>query len=92
MSQHFTIFLGVADIAGDAGLAAGLPTQLAAMGLIIVMSGAIAKKIFVWHIGFWGGKSYGWHYELLFVVMNLVIIFTDGGRYTLKNALQLAPK
>jgi putative oxidoreductase len=92
MSQHFTVFLGVAEIAGGLGVAAGLLTQLAALGLVIVSCGAIEKKIFVWHTGFWGGKSYGWHYDLLFIVMNLLILFTDGGRYTVKNAMQVPPK
>jgi putative oxidoreductase len=58
-------------------------TQLAATGLILVMLGAIQKKILVWHTGFWGKKIYGWHYELMIVVMNLVILFTNGGRWVL---------
>jgi putative oxidoreductase len=81
MSQGFTIFLGIAEVAGGLGIAAGVLTQLAALGLIVIMLGAIRKKIFVWHIGFWGEKSSGWHYDLLFIVMNLVIAFTDGGAY-----------
>jgi putative oxidoreductase len=56
---------------------------LAACGLILIMLGAIQKKIFVWHTGFWGEKSYGWHYDLMFVVMNLVIMFSGGGRRVL---------
>jgi putative oxidoreductase len=32
---------------------------------------------------FWGEKSYGWHYDLMFLIMNLVILFTDGGRWVL---------
>ena len=83
MSQGMTIFLGSAEIAGGLGVAFGVLTQPAAAGLILIMLGAIYKKIFVWHIGFWGGKSYGWHYELIFIVMNLVILFTDGGRWVL---------
>jgi putative oxidoreductase len=83
MSQAFTIFLGVAEVAGSLGVAFGVVTQLAALGLILIMFGAIQKKIFVWHIGFWGEKTYGWHYELMFIVMNLVILFTNGGRWVL---------
>jgi len=83
MSQGFTIFLGLAEMAGALGVAFGILTQLAALGLILVMLGAIQKKIFVWHTGFWGEKAYGWHYELMIVVMNLVIVFTDGGRWVL---------
>jgi len=83
MSKGFTVFLGVAEIAGGLGVAVGFLTQLAAIGLILIMLGAIQKKIFVWHTGFWGGKTYGWHYDLTFVLMNLLILFTDGGGYTI---------
>jgi putative oxidoreductase len=83
MSKGFTLFLGVAEIAGGLGVALGFLTQPAAIGLILIMLGAMQKKIFVWHTGFWGEKTYGWHYELIFVLINLLILFTDGGGYTL---------
>jgi putative oxidoreductase len=83
MSKAFTISLGVAEVTGGLGVAFGVLTQLAALGLILIMLGAIQKKIFVWHTGFWGEKTYGWHYDLMFVVMNLVILFTNGGRLAL---------
>jgi putative oxidoreductase len=83
LSKSFTAFLGVAEIAGGLGVAFGVLTQLAALGLILVMLGAIQKKIFVWHTGFWGKDASGWHYDLLFILMNLVIITTNGGRFTL---------
>jgi putative oxidoreductase len=83
MSKGFTIFLGIAEVAGSLGVAFGVLIQLAAFGLIALMLGAIGKKIFSWHIGFWGEKAYGWHYELMLILMNLVIASTDGGRYVL---------
>ena len=83
MSKGFTLFLGVAEIAGSLGIVFGVLQQLAAIGLILLMLGAIQKKIFVWHTGFWGEKASGWHYDLIFVVMCLVVLFTNGGRYVL---------
>jgi putative oxidoreductase len=83
MSPSFTLFLGVVELAGGLGLAFGVLTQLAAIGLILLMLGAIQKKIFVWHTGFWGEKSSGWHYDLMLVLMNVVIICTGGGKYVL---------
>jgi putative oxidoreductase len=83
MSKAFTIFLGAAELAGGLGVAFGVLTQLAAFGLILIMLGAIQKKIFVWHTGFWGDKASGWHYDLMLVLMNLLIAFTDGGAYVL---------
>jgi len=83
MSKGLTIFLGIAEVAGGLGVAFGVLTQLAAFGLILIMFGAIQKKIFAWHTGFWGEKSSGWHYDLMFVLMNLVIAFSNGGAYVL---------
>ena len=83
MSKGFTVFLGLAEVAGGLGVAAGVLPQIAAFGLILIMLGAIQKKMFVWHTGFWGEKSSGWHYDLIFVLINLLIAFTDGGSYVL---------
>ncbi len=83
MRKSFTLFLGVAELAGGLGVAFGVLIQWAALGLILVMFGAIQKKIFVWHTGFWGKNASGWHYDLMFIVMNLVIIATAGGRWVL---------
>ena len=83
MSKGFTIFLGAAELAGALGVMFGVLTQLAAAGLILLMLGAIQKKMFVWKTGFWGKNGQGWHYDLIFVVMNLVIIFTNGGKWGL---------
>lgn len=47
------------------------------------MFAAIYKKIVEWKTGFWGEKSMGSHYEVLFITMLLVIATTDGGRLTL---------
>jgi putative oxidoreductase len=82
-SPRFTLFLGIAELAGGAGLAVGLLTQLAALGLMLLGLGAMVKKIFVWKTGFWGEKGYGWHYDLLLFVMNLEILITGGGRWVL---------
>jgi putative oxidoreductase len=83
MSKGFTAFLGAAEIAGALGVAFGILTPWAAVGLILVMLGAIYKKMFQWKTGFWGKGSQGWHYDLMLVVMNLVIATTNAGRFTL---------
>jgi putative oxidoreductase len=69
MPKGFTVFLGIAEVAGGPGIA--------------VMLGAIEKKIRSWHTGFWGEKAYGWHYDVIYILMNLVIVSTDGGLYVL---------
>lgn len=86
LNVGFTLFLGWAEILGALGIAFGVLPQLAALGLILIMFGAIYMKAAKWHTGFWGEKASGWHYDLIFVIANLVILLTDGGRLTLMRA------
>ncbi len=83
MSVPFTIFLGAAELSGAIALVVGFLTQWAALGLIVVMLGGIYMKVVKWKTGFWGEKSMGWHYDLLFIAMNLVILCTGGGKIAL---------
>jgi putative oxidoreductase len=85
MSKSFTLFLGVAEFAGGLGVISGVLAQLASIGLIVVMLGAIQKKLFVWHSGFWGKSgTNGWSYDLIVIVMCMVIATTGGGRLGLQ--------
>jgi putative oxidoreductase len=81
MSKGFTLFLGFAECLGGVGVISGLLAQLAALGLILVLIGAMQKKIFVWKIGFWGQDGLGWSYESMLISMLLVILCTGGGNY-----------
>ncbi|HYC31673.1 MAG TPA: DoxX family protein [Gemmatimonadales bacterium] len=83
LSPGVTRFLGWGEMAAALGVAFGVLTQVAALALILIMLGAIQKKVFVWHTGFWGEKTYGWHYDLTYLVACLVILTTNGGRYVL---------
>ena len=51
--------------------------------MVMTVLDAIQKKVFVWRISFWGEQTYGWHYDLLFLVANLVFLTTGGGRLVL---------
>jgi putative oxidoreductase len=86
MSKGFTILLGAAELVGGIGVLSGVFAQIAAIGLIVVMLGAIQKKIFTWHTGFWGQSgTNGWSYDTMLVVMSLVIVTTGGGNLTFSN-------
>jgi putative oxidoreductase len=50
---------------------------------MLVMLGALQKKIFVWKTGFWGKDGLGWNYEFILISMLLVILCTGGGRFVL---------
>jgi putative oxidoreductase len=91
LSKGFTIFLGLAELAGSLGVIFGVLAQPAAIGLILVMLGAIQKKIFVWRTGFWGKSGTdGWSYDAMLVVMNLIIVTTGGGDISLGKYFGLA--
>ncbi|HEY1882423.1 MAG TPA: DoxX family protein [Candidatus Cybelea sp.] len=83
LPKPLAMVIAVAELAGAAALIFGVLQQLAAIGLILIMLGAIQKKIFVWKTGFWGKGGLGWSYDLTLVSMLLVILFTDGGRFVL---------
>jgi putative oxidoreductase len=88
MGKAFTIFLGAVELAGSLGIIFGVLAQFAAIGLILIMLGAIQKKLFVWHTGFWGESgTNGWSYETMLVLMSLVILTTDGGNLSLMKLL-----
>ena len=88
MSKGFTIFLGAAEFAGSLGVMLGVLAQLAAAGLILIMLGAIQKKMFIWQTGFWGTSgTNGWSYDTMLVVMNSVILTTGGGSLSVMNWL-----
>ena len=83
LSKGFTLFIAAAEVAGGAGVILGVLQQLSAIGLILIMLGAIQKKAMVWKTGFWGKNGLGWSYEVMLISILLVILFTDGGNFVL---------
>lgn len=83
LPKSFTLLIAGAELAGGAAIIVGILQQLAAIGLILIMLGAIQKKLFVWKTGFWGDDGFGWSYDLTLVSMLLFILCTDGGRFVL---------
>jgi putative oxidoreductase len=83
LSPAATRGLGAAESLASIGLVTGILIQPAALGLILVGLGAIQKKAFKWKTGFWGEKASGWHYDLMLLAMNLVVLATAGGGWVL---------
>lgn len=70
-------FLSVAEILGGLALIFGVFAQLAAMGLAIIMLGAIYYKIKVWKKKF--SEPGGWEIDFIILAATLAIILTGGG-------------
>ncbi len=84
MSPAFTAALGATEVLASAALVSGILIQIGAAGLVLLGLGAIYKKIFNWKTGFWGKDGYGWHYDLMLLAMDLVILCTAGGKLVLR--------
>ena len=51
------------------------------------MLGAMHRKAFVWHTGFWDKGSQGWHYDLLLFLICVLVFATNGGEWTIDRIL-----
>ncbi|MDO8648677.1 MAG: DoxX family protein [Candidatus Peregrinibacteria bacterium] len=71
--------IGFCEVAGGLAMVMGFLTQLAAMGLGIIMLGAIYKKINEWHIPFWSQNNTGWEFDFLILASCIALIFLGPG-------------
>lgn len=81
------LLVGIVELLAGLGIAGGLLTRLSCVGLMITMLGAMHRKAFVWHSGFWGKNSQGWHYDLVFFLICLLTFATNGGEWTIDRLL-----
>jgi putative oxidoreductase len=87
LPKGFVLLIGIIELLAGLGIAGGLLTRLSAVGLMIVMLGAMHRKAFVWQTGFWGKGSQGWHYDLLLLLIALMVFATNGGIWTIDRML-----
>jgi len=83
LSRPATVALGVAEVLGSLGVLTGVLIQPAAIGLMLIGLGAVQKKVLTWKTGFWGETASGWHYDLMLLSMNLVVLTTAGGQWVI---------
>ena len=84
LSPAATVALGLVEVLASVALVTGIFIQIGALALILLGLGAIGKKVFRWKSGFWGEKGYGWHYDLMLLAMNLVVLCSAGGKLVLR--------
>ncbi len=70
--------LSIAEPAGGLGLLVGFLTQLAALGLVIVMLGALQFLITKVHRKFTGDNG-GWEFEFMLLIVALALAILGGG-------------
>jgi len=79
--------LSIAEPAGGLGLLVGFLTQLAALGLVIVMLGAIQFLVTKVHRKFTGDNSAGWEFEFMLLIVALALAILGGGKYALDRVV-----
>ena len=79
--------LSIAEPAGALGLIFGFLTQLAGLGLVIVMLGAIQFLTTKVHRKFKEQNAPGWEFEFLLAVVALSLAIMGGGKYALDRVV-----
>lgn len=83
----FGKFLGAAETLGGAALVLGFLTNLAAIGLSLVMLGALSFHLFRWKTPFTSPGKAGWEYDLTLLAACTALVALGGGELTLANIL-----
>lgn len=76
-------FTSVAEILGGIGLVLGVFTYYAALGIALIMVGAMYFKIFKWKSPFSSSEKLGWEIDLLIIAACLVLMTFGAGAYSL---------
>ena len=78
-----TKLLSIAEPLGATALLFGFLTRWAAMGLVIIMIGAIYVSQFVYGIGFVTPTSAGWNFPLMVLSGCLILVAFGGGKWSI---------
>ena len=79
--------LSIVEPAGALGLILGFLTQLAGLGLVIVMVGAITFLRTKAHRKFKEANAPGWEFEFMLLVVALALAILGGGKYALDRVV-----
>lgn len=79
--------LGVAEFFGSLALLSGFLTQIAAVGLAIIMIGAIYLKSCKWNVKFTAHDKTGWEFDLVILTVCIAIFILGAGKIALDNTI-----
>ena len=83
MPASAAMAVGIVEMLAAASIILGIFTQVGALLIMLIMLGAIYKKIFEWKTGFYAKKGFGWHYDIIFFIAAFIILTTNGGLFTI---------
>ncbi|MCR4278930.1 MAG: DoxX family protein [bacterium] len=73
--------LGGFEVLGAVAVLAGFMTQLATLGLSIIMIGAIYMKVAKWKSPFASIEKNGWEFDLMILAGTLMLYFVGAGSF-----------
>lgn len=76
-------FLSIVEPLGGLALILGVLTQLASLGLAVVMLGAIYFKMAVWKFAFAEAAKTGWELDFILLAACLCLLLVGAGKYAL---------
>lgn len=82
-------FLSIAEPLGGLAILTGFLTQLAAIGLSLVMLGALYFKITKWKVPFMSQNNTGWEFDLMNLAGLITLLLMGGGAYALDQYVAL---
>ncbi len=80
-------FLAVMEPLGGLAMILGFLTQPAAIGLGLIMLGAIYFKTQKWHIPFMTNTNTGWEYDFLILCAVAALFFLGAGNFSLDTVV-----
>lgn len=83
----FGKFLGGAETLGSPALFLGVLVQPAAIGLALIMMGALRYHLFVWKTPFTAMGKGGWEFDLLLLASLVALVALGGGGISLEEWL-----
>jgi putative oxidoreductase len=79
-----TLATGLGEFFGSLAMLTGFLAQWAGWGLVVILAGATVFAL-KWKTPFHTGKTAGWDFNLLLLVMSLTIALSGPGSWTLNN-------
>lgn len=83
LAPIFGILVSIGEFFGGLGILFGFLTQIAAIGPLLVMLGALRYHIFVWKQQFINLENGSWEYPFFLAVAALAIALLGAGEYSI---------
>lgn len=80
-------FLSIAEPLGGIAIVFGFLTQVAALGLALIMCGAIWMKARVWKTGFKVETNAGWEFDMMNLASAVLLLLAGAGSISLDRVL-----